>query len=235
MKIFSEAVAAVYDHRVGDSRHGGHRPPLHLKERGFTLIELLLVIGIITALAAGIGVALQGGDRSVALRSAQGTLVSLLTAARGEAALAGRNAAFLVQADPGSDGYLCRVAVTVRDPADTSWIPLDDWATLPAGVYVLPVTTPTGALAAPGVDWGGLRSSAFSAATEIVGATPCLVLSFTPRGTVSGGGSIVLATAVRVAPGGATPIQFAQPDAVRGVLVSSYGVATLVDDRTGFQ
>jgi prepilin-type N-terminal cleavage/methylation domain-containing protein len=211
------------------------KAPLQSRSSGFTLIELLLVIGIITVLTAGIGVALQGGDRSVALRSAQGILVSLLNAARGQASLAGRNAALLVQADPSADNYLHSVVVALRDPGDTKWIPIDDWLQLPAGVYLLPVTTPTGALAAPGVDWGGLRSSAFAPATEAVNSVPCLVFSFTSRGTVSGGGNIVLATAARVPIGGAAPIQFVQPDAVRGVVVSSYGVATLVDDRTGFQ
>jgi prepilin-type N-terminal cleavage/methylation domain-containing protein len=188
---------------------------------GFTLIELLLVIGIITALAAGIGLALQGGDRSVALRSAQGTLVSLLNAARGQASLAGRNAALLVPADATADNYLHSAMVALRDPADTAWLPLDDWLPLPDGVYVLPVATPAGGLIAPGVDWGGLRSSAFSPTTETVNSVSCLVLSFTPRGTVSGGGNIVLATANRVPAGGEAPIQFAQPDAVRGVVMSS--------------
>ncbi len=228
-------VAAVYDRRTRSPRFGGHRPPLHFRLRGFTLIELLLVIGIITALAAGIGAALQGGDRSVALRSAQGTLVSLLTAARSEAALVGRNAALLVQADPALDGYLCDLVVAVRDSADTTWLPVDDWATLPAGVYVLPLNTPVPPLTAAGVDWGGLRSSAFATATETVGTTSCFVLSFTPRGTVSGGGNLVLATATRISPAVGAPIQFAQPAAVRGVTVSSYGVETLVDDSTGFQ
>ena len=181
-------VVAVYDRRARGPRFDGHGPPLHFRPRGFTLIELLLVIGIITVLAAGIGTALQGGDRSVALRSAQGTLVSLLTVARGQAALVGRNAALLVQADPAVDGYLCNLVVAVRDSADTTWLPVDDWATLPAGVYVLPVNTPAPPLTVAGnrLGWAALIGVCRHH-PETVGATSCFILSFTPRGTVSGG------------------------------------------------
>jgi len=178
--------------------------------------------------------AFQGGDRSVALRSAQGTLVSLLTAARGQAALTGRNAAIAVQSDPRLPGYLQCVTVAVRDVGDSAWIPADDWLQFPTGVYVLPSTEPSGPLTAPGADWTGLRSSALSAATETVNSVTSLVLSFTPRGTVSGGGNIVLTTAERLPPGAGAPIRFLQPDAVRGVSVSSYGIVTLIDDRAGF-
>ena len=144
------------------------KPPRYFRPRGFTLVELLLVMGIVAVLSAGLGVALQGGDRSVALRSAQGTLASLLTAARGQAALTGRNAALLVSVDPGANNYLHSLMVATRDAADTAWIPTDDWLQLPDGVYVLPPTTPSAGLTAPGIDWGGLRSSAFSSATEMV-------------------------------------------------------------------
>ncbi|MSU70660.1 MAG: prepilin-type N-terminal cleavage/methylation domain-containing protein [Opitutaceae bacterium] len=216
--------------------HGGRqRPSRHLGRAGFTLIELLLVLGLLVVLAGGLGLALQDGDRSIALHSAQNMLASSLTLARGRAALAGRNAALLVQADPTDrENYLHRLIVAVRNPADTIWVPADTWVLLPAGVYVLPPTSPAGALSAPGVDWSGLRSSALTTSTEFVDSLACYALSFTPRGTVSGGGDIVLATAVRLPPAADVPIQFAHADAVRGVSVSSYGIATLINDRGGF-
>jgi len=206
-----------------------------LPAAAFTLIELLVVMGLIAILAAGVGLALQGGDRSVALQAAQGTLASLLTSARGQAALAGRNAALVVQADPGSpDSYLRAVTVAVRDTADTTWVPVDDWVLLPPNAYFLPATVPDGALIVPGDDWSGLRSSAFAPALDSCDGIPCLVLSFTPRGTISGGGDLVLAPAVRQPAGAAVSIQFIRPDAVRGVVLSTYGIATLIDDRSGF-
>lgn len=194
------------------------------------------MLALVAVLAGGAGLALRGGDRGVALQSGQAALVSLLAAARSQAALAGRNAALVLHADPlDAERCLRALAPAVRDSAGAAWERTGAWMTLPGDTAVLPPAAPAGDLTVPGLDWGGLRSSAFAAGPENLGGVPAYVLAFTPRGTVvGGGGNLVLAPAVRTRPGVGFPLRFDQPEAVRGVSVSAYGVATLIHDRSGF-
>ena len=91
--------------------------------RAFTLIELLVVIGLIGLLAGGIGVAMKNKNPGTGLRSAQSTLVSLLSSARGQSALNQVDAMILVQADPTADNFLRSIRVVVLNattPAPSS-------------------------------------------------------------------------------------------------------------------
>jgi len=206
------------------------------KGAAFTLIEVIVVVGLIALLAGGLGLAFRGGERAVALQTGQRTLAGLAAAARGQAAVSGRNAGLLVVSDLGSPGdHLRRLVVAARSPVDGAWIPIDAWITLPVGVALLPPVTPTGALVGVDDDWSGLRSHAFTTATESCDGIPCHVLSFTPRGTVAGlGGALILAPVTGLPPGAGAPHRYEQPEAVRGLLVSSYGQVTFVETRDGF-
>src|SRR5690606_38218234 len=111
-----------------------------LQTKAFTLIELLVVIGLIVVLAGGIGLAFSGGDKANALHGAQGTLQSMVSAVRGQAALAGRDAALFVNADADdfdTERYLRTFVVAVKTTAG-NWEVVGDEVTLPSGIYLLP-------------------------------------------------------------------------------------------------
>lgn len=202
----------------------------------FTLLEVIVVAGLIALLAGGLGLAFRGGGRAVALQTGQRTLAGLAAAARGHAAVSGRNAGLLVVSASDRPGdHLRRFIVAARSPVDGAWVPTDAWVTLPPGVALLPPAAPTAVMVVAGDDWSGLRSHAFSSATEICDGLLCHVLSFTPRGTVAGlGGALVLAPITGLPPGAGAPHRYEQPEAVRGLHVSSYGQVTFVETRDGF-
>lgn len=202
--------------------------------RAFTLIELLVVIGLIGVLAAGIGMALTRGNSGTALQSAQGTLQAMIASARAQAAIKQATADLVVDVDPASDGFLRRFYVVVGSEAVGSPI------LLPQGTFLVPNNT--GATYSGGVvfepaiaDWSATVSTAFtdnSATVSNVAGTFHKVVGITIRGTASpGGGNLVLAAAERR---DADTIAFNNPAAVRGAVVSSYGVLTLVDDADAF-
>jgi hypothetical protein len=213
----------------------------------------LVVTGLIVLFAGITGLALGGGASPVALHAAQSTLSSLLSAARAQAALTGRDAALLVNNNPGNtdlpNRYLRYCVVAVRNPTAPRWDPVGDGVYLAPGVYVLPATTPGGALCKANLDWtrpsgGTLRSTAFSTSTVTQAVNSPVSESwagvgFTPHGTIGaqglgGTGDIVLATADPQPPAANPPLQFNNPDHLCGVSLSNYGIATLIDDRSGF-
>jgi type II secretory pathway pseudopilin PulG len=207
-----------------------------VSKAAFTLLEVVVVVGLIALLAGGLGLAFKGGERAVALRAGQETLAGLVARARGQAAVSGRNAGLLVLIAPDRPGdHLRRFIVATRCPVDGSWIPTDAWVTLPAGIALLPPATPAGALVGAGDDWSGLRSQVFSSTIEACDGESCHALTFTPRGTLAGlGGALILAPTSGLPPGAGAPHRYEQPEAVRGLLVSSYGQVTFVETRNGF-
>jgi prepilin-type N-terminal cleavage/methylation domain-containing protein len=203
---------------------------------GFTLIELLVVIGIIL-IVAGIGVSALRTSPAAALQSAQGTVSSLMTATRAQAAITGRNARLLVWADPNQpETYLRRLAVAYQDDSG-NWLTANEGTTLPPGIYVVPQALPVPVKT--GVTWpteASMRSD-FSNSGGTPGAMTVngqggsfLWIDVTFRGTTFAGRRLLVGTA-EITPSGPA---FDNPDAVRGFVLSLYAVQTLVNDRASF-
>jgi len=211
--------------------------------RAFTLIELLVVIGIIAALASGVGIALRGNNPDASLRSAQGLAMGALSSARGQAALTQSNARFIVQADSTRDDFLRSIRVVIPDPANSAlWKQVGTEIILPEGVYVVPPTnTLTGVTfdAASGT-WNIGRNSTFlrtATGSDVAGlsnaaaATTLVSRVITSLGSVDGSGRIVVTSGRKT---GAATIVLDNSSAVRGLSISRYGVASLINEPTSF-
>jgi hypothetical protein len=174
----------------------------------------------------------------MALQAAQATLASLCSAARGRAALTGRDARLLIAADPTDlEGHLRYLQIVHEDPAGSDrWRAEGSGVYLPRGVYVVP----SSAADVPGnADWpASRRSNALSAAAEamVINGVPAGTfyhVQFSPRGT-SGGGNLVL-TGGRITAGAAdATLVLDNPDNVRGVLIRPSGALTLINDAGAF-
>ncbi|MBW7896051.1 MAG: prepilin-type N-terminal cleavage/methylation domain-containing protein [Opitutaceae bacterium] len=209
--------------------------------RGFTLIELLVVIGVIAALAAVVIGGLRGADKSTALRSAQATVVNLLATARSKAMSSGRDVLLLVNHNV-ADAERFRRMLAVVDKDDVTLVHVV--AFLPDGTYVVPYKDRFGpAMIQSGDLWDGdsLASSALSATVtrSIQGVASELWESFpvTPEGTTGQQGKIVITTGRSLSPAEENtgyPIVLVSPDQVRGVMISGYGLARMINDRSGF-
>lgn len=221
--------------------------------RGFTLMELLIVVGLIAALAVTITYALGGGGKAVALESGQAMLANIVTAARTRAVASGRNVRILVRTQTDRDDYRrLLVLVQLRAPALAASVAAN-WetigaVTLPAGVYLMPDSSQLipGLLSNPSAWTGGggsaLRSSVLENTTfnyDYDGRSEAWeFLGFTDNGTnETNAGDLILAAGRARPPdtaNGSAPIELTDPDAVRGVTLSSYGVVRLIHDRAGF-
>lgn len=223
--------------------------------RGFTLIELLVVIGVIAVLAGGIGAALLRGNPGKALQNAQGTAGSLITVARSRAALAQADAAVFVNVEPDSEGFLRELRVAVL-AASGRWAAVDDPVVLDRGVFFVP---PIGVVAASDADfepnagaWNNLRSNGFGNSgitlrlpddsDDFSSDEYRMVERFNSRGGVE---SIepedathgvpyrrIVLSAARIE---SDKIVFDNPDAVRGYLITRYGIGVLVNDDEAFR
>jgi prepilin-type N-terminal cleavage/methylation domain-containing protein len=200
---------------------------------GFTLVELLVVIGLIAILAGVLGLALGRGNSAAALQSSQSTLLSLYSAARGQAAIRQDTALVLVNTDPMSEGFLREFYITVGGVATGNPI------TLSQGIYLVPDSN-LGGVEFQG-NWTNRVSTAFNRTT--VPTPPGITGTFgrvpgiTSRGTISptpvtGGTRIIIAPAERLAE---NLIVFNNPDAVRGIIISNYGVITMMNDAAAMQ
>jgi prepilin-type N-terminal cleavage/methylation domain-containing protein len=226
---------------------------------GFTLLELLVVIGLIAILSAFAFHGLVGGGRETAMRSSQALLANLVLTARTKAAATGCKTRLLVNVDPAApDRYLRLVVLQIGRQAGPNPV---NWDTcqrlsLPSGVYVVPASL-AGLVAVPG-DWKRVSDPTADLASDLFTAQPLSQslegdvapqwwtgVAFTPVGTlstlVSGPppkGSLVLALGRWRAAGdyssGGPPVELENPQAVRGLLLSAYGVPTLLRDRNAF-
>lgn len=221
---------------------------------GFTLIELLVVIGLIALLAAGIGMSMRDGNPSSALRTAQSSLVSSLSSARGQAALTQSDSMLVVDiTDLAQDECLRSVQVVVRaGPA-----PLDQWRAvgspinLPQGIYIVPPNgTTVGGLTFEGA-WsanrksmgfqtpvGGLTERPYDAVNypyqpsgAFTGRTYLKFQYFNPLGTTSNAGTILVTSGQKTGP---NTVVLNNPEMLRGVYVSRYGVPALINEAATF-
>lgn len=118
------------------------------KTRGFTLIELLVVMAIIAIFVGGLGLALSGGDGTVATQAGQRSLTTMMSAARSQAILKQAPTRLIIHVDPPLPGdtaevreekrqkYLRFMAVVVREGGQ--WKEVGNGTYLPRGVYFVP-------------------------------------------------------------------------------------------------
>ncbi len=219
----------------------------------FTLLELLVVAGLVAVLSFVFVGGLGGGGKAAALQSAQATLMNLITAARTKAMASGRSARILVHVDVLSASeprrYLRYLAIQIQ--TDTGWQTAAD-PFLPEGIYIVPgnfAAVPSGLFAAGPVPWTrndgsalcstALRSNQIT--TETINGTVAeqwVGIVFSAQGGTMQSGDIVLAPGKVRPPGsyspGESPAELDQPENVRGLTLSSYGVPALVNGRRGF-
>jgi len=221
--------------------------------RGFTLMELLIVVGLLSALAIFFTAALGGGGKAVALESGQVMLANLVTAARARAVASGRPIRILVRNQTDRDDYR-RLLILIQLRASTlpqgvaaNWETIEA-ATLPAGVYLLPDTGQivSGMLPNPSRWIGGSRNPLRSSVLENTtfsynydGRSEAWeYCGFTAMGTnETNAGDLVLSSGRARPPdttSGSSPVELTDPDTVRGVSLSTYGVVRLIHDRAGF-
>lgn len=223
-------------------------------EKGFTLIELLVVIGLISILAAGIGLSMRGGNPTSALRAGQGSLIALMSSARGQAALTQSDAMIVVDVtNAEQDECLRSLQVVVRAGAGLDqWRPVGDPVILPQGIYVVPPTgTSVAGVTLEGAWTPARKSKGFQSASALPIAerprdpvnypyyetevfdnrTYLRFQAFSPLGSTSSDGTILLTTGRRT---GVATISLDNPEMIRGVLVSRYGVPTLINEAATF-
>ncbi|WP_438483093.1 pilus assembly FimT family protein [Oleiharenicola lentus] len=219
--------------------------------RGFTLMELLVVIGVIAGLTFFLVRGVNQG-KGAALQSGQALISNLLIAARTQAVSSGQGARILIQNDPtsvdASRRYLRYVVLQVSD--GTNWITVSD-AYLPDGVAVLPrdLTNPSNLVNSEKLwtrpsDGAALRSTSLRTTSEYTlavnsnTAEQWTAVAISASGATGNSGDLILGSVKMFPPdatvAGMSPIQFEDPETVRGVSIGTYGVAVLVNGRQGF-
>jgi prepilin-type N-terminal cleavage/methylation domain-containing protein len=220
----------------------------------FTLIELLVVIGLIAVLAGGLGLALSDqGSRASALQSGQYTINSLLSGARAQAALKQTNARIFVNSTISSEGFLREFYIATYN--GSNWVVTGDPVLIPRGIYLVPLgpngtkfpSTEVDLAPEAGGAWPvNYSSNAIAdssadttlqlvAGTNLAGAVYREVQTINSRGTLSNTGTIgqrIVLSGGEVLNG--TQIKFTKPEFVRGLRISNYGVASLINEATGF-
>ncbi|MBI2515403.1 MAG: hypothetical protein HYV95_00670 [Opitutae bacterium] len=222
----------------------------------YTLLELLVVVGLVAGLSFFLVGGLRGGGRSVALQSGQSTLANLVTAARTKAMASGQSARILVHVDPGSADastrYLRYLVLQVQAGGVWQPVPVAE-AYLLEGVFVVPgnfANMPAGLFAADTVtpwtksDGSPLRSTALRTASitsEIINSTAAeqwVSITFAAAGTTAQSGDLILALGKIRPPGssapGDAPVELENPEEVRGLALSAYGLPVLVNGRASF-
>ena len=217
-------------------------PPRH---NAFTLVELLTVLGIVILMAGSVGLAMRDGSPGAALESGQATLASMLAAARGAAALSHTRAMLVVDADPDDERFLRDFQVAIETPPHSDhWQITGPRAVLPQGIYVVPSDDDLeGVSFSPAhggaVAWPPERRSTLTLMPEGSVALASenhadrylgLLAPLAPSGATDGGGKVVLAAARRTP----SAVVFERPEWVRGVAISRYGAAILINDGSGF-
>ena len=217
----------------------------------FTLLELLVVAGLTAAFSVVLIRGLGGGGQSAALQSAQATLANLVSLARTKAMASGQSSRLLVHVDVGSSSQPLRYLrlVAVQTQASGGWQTITD-AYLPDGVYVVPgnfTVTPAGLFSAVSwtrADGSALRSTALRSnqiSTETIdgpAAEQWVSVTISAAAGTAQSGDLILAPGRLRPPGsylpGESPVVLDNPDGVRGLTLSAYGVPALINARNGF-
>lgn len=231
------------------------------RSSAFTIIELLVVIGLIAVLTAGIGIALTTGGKGSALQNSQAIVNSLFAGARGQAAIRQADAAVLVNVLPSSDGFLREFCIATKN-ASGDWVVTGDPVRIDREIYLVPPTGEFSTTSE--VDYVGTWTNMTSTAYETAGSDLNVFLSdgstelqdgdgtdlvfrivqiFNPRGLVDTSSpdraalpanhlmKVVLSTAQR---GSAPILKFSNPEEVRGVLITNYGIPVFVNEALAF-
>jgi len=218
---------------------------LRLEYSGFTLIELLVVLAVIGILAGVAFSGMGGVARPTTLRSAQATLANALSATRNRALARGVPVALAVHDDPSNPARYRRTIAIVEGIATSSPQVVAIFE-LPKHTYVLPHRARfTEAMREPG-NWVGSNSGNALGSTRFLNPGGVVSVAIagltvelweyalvTPLGTMSGGGALLVGLAERV-DDGPFPIRFQSPEQVRGLMVSNYGLARMINGRAGF-
>ncbi|MBX3735377.1 MAG: prepilin-type N-terminal cleavage/methylation domain-containing protein [Candidatus Didemnitutus sp.] len=220
---------------------------------GFTLLELLVVVGLISAFSF-ILINTLGTTRGAALQSAQGMLANLIVAARTKAAASGQSSRILIQFDATSNTAATRFLrhLVLQVQVSGTWQSLTE-VYLPEGTYILPgnYALPLGLLAATDTPWTrpsdnqdmrstALRSGNITVAAINGGTTEQWTgMVFSANGTTTNSnGALIVAAGRPRAPAsygsGESPVELLHPEQVRGLSISTYGVAALINSRAGF-
>lgn len=228
------------------------------KERGraFTLLELLVVLGLIAGMAVTLVIGLDGG-KAAAVSAAQVLLTQILHTARLHAQT-GEGARVLVNIDPLADArrgeprFLRMLMLQIKQEGSWASAPVMV-VLLPAGAYLLPgnfPTIPAGLFPPESVgEWTRmtgtpLRSTALRAnQMEVMAlASPVteqwVAITFAGTGNTAQAGDLVIASGIRRSVGtfaeGESPVQLENPEAVRGVALSTYGLPVPINERESF-
>ncbi len=233
-----------------DSQQAARRP----RCSAFTLLELLVVIGLIAALSVFLLGNLASGGKSGALQSAQATVANMLVATRMKAMASGQSVRFLVNVDQNSTAQPSRFLryIAIQIQMSGGWQPAAE-AYLPDGAYLIPgnfASIPAGLFAANTAtawvksDGSNLRSTALqngNISAETINsptAEQWVYLTISAPGTTANSGDIILAFGKRRPPGtyaaGESPVELENPEEVRGLTLSSYGVTALINSRASF-
>lgn len=247
---------------VTDHAALSRRSPAQRDVGGFTLLELLVVIGLIGALSVFIVSGLTGGGAAAALQSGQATMANLLTAARTKAPATGRKTRLLINTDVNaSERYLRYIVLQLARQAGSSPA---DWdtvttVTLPEGVYIMPASLAqaAGLIDSP-ANWKRSSDPSADLVSDLFANQSLSVLlegdlaaqmwtgvAFTANGMLAPLGSgppskgcLVIAPGTRKPPGsylaGEAPVQLVNPQAVRGLVLSAYGVPALLNEHRAF-
>lgn len=216
-------------------------------QRAFTLVELLTVMGVMAFLAGGLGLALQGGGAGVALESAQSTVASLLAEARVQAIAGQVRTMLVVEADPASENFLRCLHIAVETGNNSGQWRISSPATaVSPGIFVVPGPERIeGVTFQAAADAGGTWPEARRSSLAILPLSSLAAPNGTPIGRflgmttplstqggsgTGGGDKLILAVGRR----SQTGVNFDQPDRVRGIAVSTYGVPILINDGAGF-
>ncbi len=226
------------------------------RRRAFTLLELLVVIGLIAALSLVLLGGLGGGSKSAALQSAQATLANLISAARTKAQAGGGGARLLINVDPASTNEPSRFLrfIVIQTQLAGLWQPepmVEIY--LPENIYVVPgnfSSIPVGLFSpSSGRPWtkadGSLLRSTALRANQILSLTinnpvaeQWVSINFASAGTTAQPGDLILATGHRRSPGsyteGESPVELENPETVRGLTLSTYGLPAMINDRASF-